>query len=349
MTKEEVRQIFELSKENYLSNIQPSDSPTVFLFGGQGAVGKGSLILKVKENNPSKKHIFSINGDNYRVEHPQHKELASNPETYSEKTQIFSSVFTEGFIEESMAHRLDVCVEGTMRNPDTPFKTAAKYKENGYRAEAYVIAAPKEFSSLNLYTRYANEVVKGKTARLADKRSHDLAVDGLPVSLDYLYNEKILDAIHIYNCFSKREIAAYHLENGKWDNAMLPSLVVSQTREEQKTDIETICDLIERSRQIDRIKLSEAIIEEVKKARKDLLSLLAKDQKPSKVFELKDRTLAVRLPDSETSKRLNSQEITLYNMFKGKEEESLLLSALTRIHQNSDLNRQVSIQQSFKR
>ncbi len=349
MTRDEVLEVFQKRKDAYLSEIHPTEKPTAFLLGGQGAVGKGTLMNKVKQNNPNITSILSVNGDLYRTEHPDADSLLKDPESFSEKTQTFSIVFTEGLINEAISGQYNVVVEGTMRNPATPMKTAGMFKENHFRVEAYAIAAPSEFSSLNIYTRYANEVAVFGKGRLADRQSHDNAVKGLLISLDTLYQEKAVDAIHIFNCFARNEVATYHLENGRWDNAMLPSLAVSQTREEQKTDIETICDLIERSRQIDRIKLSEAIMEEVKKVRKDLLSLLAKDQKPSKVFELKDRTLAVRLPDSETSKRLNSQEITLYNMFKGKEEESLLLSALTRIHQISDLNRQVSIQQSFKR
>lgn len=39
-----------------------------------------------------------------------------------------------------------------MRNPDVPLKTAQKFKDAGFRVEAYIIAAPKEFTQLDFTT-----------------------------------------------------------------------------------------------------------------------------------------------------------------------------------------------------
>ena len=73
---------------------------------------------------------------------------------------IFSSVLrTERLIEEAIKRKCNIIIEGTMRNPDVPLKTAQKFKDAGFRVEAYIIAAPKEFTQLGLYNRYQEEVL----------------------------------------------------------------------------------------------------------------------------------------------------------------------------------------------
>lgn len=270
----EVRQLFEQSKRGYLLDLFPSKNPVAFLLGGQGASGKGGLTGRIQENNDFEEGFFSINGDLYRKQHPRHEELSKNPETYSAKTQIFSNVFTEGFIEEAIKRKLNVSVEGTMRNPDTPLSTAAMFRENGYRVEAYVIAAPPEFSSLNLYTRYANELQRGEKGRLANKKSHDTAAEMMPKTLDILYKKKAVDAIHIYSCFAENKVESYHLENGVWDKKTLPSEIIRTAREEQRQNLDIIKKLLERSKIIESVTANKNILSEVEKARTKLKMLL---------------------------------------------------------------------------
>lgn len=348
MTREEVFDIFQKRKDAYLFDMHPVENPTAYLLGGQGAVGKGALMNKVKNENTGMSSVLSINGDVYRTEHPDESNLKKEPETFSQNTQIFSSVFTEGLINEAISGQFNVVVEGTMRNPETPMKTAEQFRKNGFRVEAYAIAAPGEFSTLNLYTRYANEVSTAGNGRLADKKSHDTAIEGLPISLDALYKEKAVDAIHIYSCFAKEKVFEYTLQNGNWNSSELPSQIVARSREEQKNDIPTILSILERSREIDKLGLPPSIMKEVNKARRNLLNLLAIGEKPAQVFELKDKTLAIRYPGETDSHRLSEQEHTLFKMFQGKEESDLLMPALTRIHREQE-PQQMTVSKGLKR
>jgi hypothetical protein len=43
-----------------------------------------------------------------------------------------TTYFTEKLIEESIKNRLNVVVEGTMRNPKVPLQTAHLYKQAGF-------------------------------------------------------------------------------------------------------------------------------------------------------------------------------------------------------------------------
>ena len=299
MTKEEIKILFENNKKGYLFDLLPSSQPIAFLLGGQGACGKGQLIYCIQKDNNFKNGLFSINGDLYRKEHPRHEELAKSPESYSSETQLFSNIFTEGFIEESIKRKLNVSVEGTMRNPNTPITTASLFRKNGYKVEAYVIAAPAEFSSLNLYTRYANELTQGELGRLADKSSHDAAAEMMPVTLDVLYNSKAVDAIHIYSCFAKDKVGEYHLIDGIWDNKKLPSKVILKSRDIQRTDISTMQRLIERSSIIESVISNPNVLNEVQIARDNLNRLIKEEKAVQTIIERTKNSWARQLTNEQ--------------------------------------------------
>ena len=170
----------------------PSDTmPVGVLLGGQGAVGKGQLNLWAEKLYESHQFL-AINGDNYRIWHPDFNDLRKNIWTFSEKTQQFSAVFTEGFIRESFQRQLSFVVEGTMRSPEIPVRTATALRNQGYASAAFAIAAPKEISLMNVFNRYYREVQNKGFGRMVDISSHNDAVEGLPKSLDRLFYEKII-------------------------------------------------------------------------------------------------------------------------------------------------------------
>ena len=200
--------------------------------GGQGAVGKGQLNLWA-EKLYTTHQFLAINGDNYRIWHPEFDTLRKDIWTFSENTQNFSSVFTEGLIKEAFQRRLSFVVEGTMRFPETPVKTAIALRNHGYKSAAFAIAAPKEISLMNIFNRYFREVQNKGFGRMVDIESHNAAVDGLPESLDRLFHEKFVDRICVFDCFARTMVADYQLVNGDWDSQVLPSVVVLQTRKRQ--------------------------------------------------------------------------------------------------------------------
>jgi len=189
MQRHEVEAIFEREKGFLTRDCLPSSNLVAILLGGQPASGKSNLAVIADENNPSVTFLV-INGDDYRVYHPDHANLIKDVERYSEKTQIFSNVFTEKLIEEAIKNRFSVIVEGTMRNPNVPLETAIMFKEAGYRVEAYIIAAPEQLTREGLQVRYQQELHNKGFGRMADMRSHDEAVTGLLKSINTLYEKK---------------------------------------------------------------------------------------------------------------------------------------------------------------
>jgi len=232
MQRSDIEIIFELKKSDLTRNIQPSSNPVAILLGGQPASGKSNLAVIAEEEHENETFLI-INGDEYRIFHPQHDNLIKEVALYSEKTQIFSNVFTEKLIEEAIKNRFSVIVEGTMRNPDVPLKTAAMFKEAGYRVEAYVIAAPEQFTREGLQVRYRQELQNKGFGRMADLRSHDDAVTGLLQSVNALFKTKAVDKISIHTFLARERVGVYALKNDEWDCRLMPENVIEKARNKQ--------------------------------------------------------------------------------------------------------------------
>lgn len=218
--------------------------------GGQPACGKSFLLEIAKSDNIDKKFlsIMVIYTENFILK----RLLIKDPIKYPIETQIFSSVFTEKLIEEAIKSRYNIIIEGTMRNPDVPLKTAKMFKDAGFRVEAYIIAAPKEFTQLGLYNRYQEEVLSKGQGRLADIDSHNKAVNGLMKSANQLYSDKAVDKISIHTYLAKERIKDFNLVNGEWSCKSMPSIFIDESRAKQmknkeilKTNIQTGKELIE--------------------------------------------------------------------------------------------------------
>jgi adenylylsulfate kinase-like enzyme len=69
----EVEAIFEIKKSDLIGKYETSSNPIAILLGGQPASGKSNLAL-VAEKEHFNTIFFKINGDNYRIFHPQHDE-----------------------------------------------------------------------------------------------------------------------------------------------------------------------------------------------------------------------------------------------------------------------------------
>lgn len=237
MDRNYIEQIFEHSKERYLRDLSSVEYPTAYILGGQPSSGKSSISTKhINEEN-----ILIVNGDEYRIHHPRVKDLSTNVSEYSKETQEFSNVFTEGFIREAIARKFNIVVEGTMRRPEVVLATAKMFRDAGFRVEAHAIAAPEEFSKINIFHRYHKAIYQGEMGRLSDLEVHQQALEGLIKTLDRLYSEKAVDRIQIYSMFGDRIEGKYTLSlSGKWIGSTTPpSYIVALSRENQLRSLES--------------------------------------------------------------------------------------------------------------
>ncbi len=234
MDRKQVEAIFETLKESFLSSKVSIKNPIAYIFGGQPAVGKSNLENKME--HPAH-NILHINGDNYRVYHPDFISLIEQPKEFPSETQIFSNVFTEGLIKESINRRLSVSVEGTMRRPEIVLNTTSMFRAAGYRTEALCIVAPIEYSYVNTYHRYAQSLEDRGIGRLASLESIQETAKGIPNTLNELHRQKAVDTIRIFDIYAQRELKTYSLVNGKWDDMLTPpSMIVNSALTNQKNN-----------------------------------------------------------------------------------------------------------------
>ena len=235
LLKNEIESIFEKNKHRLLSFCAPVENPTAFILGGQGASGKSLLAQRIGRMYDSP--FLFINGDDYRIFHPQHEHLISNnTDDYSSLTQPFSNIFTENLINEAIKNKFNVIIEGTMRNQNVPYKTANLLKEYGFIVNAAVIAAHPKLTELNCYSRFFNEVSLNAFGRLADINSHNMAADNMPKSIDFLYQKKVVDSIHFFKPFPIEKLDVYNCKNGVWDKGVKPSIIIENERQKQIYD-----------------------------------------------------------------------------------------------------------------
>jgi hypothetical protein len=239
MLRNEIERIFSLNREALLEGQQISSSPLAVLLGGQPASGKSTLTRVAENENPDKKFI-KVNGDEYRIFHPEHDSLIGEIAAYSEKTQPFSNVFTEKLIEEAIKNKFNIIVEGTMRNPDIPLKTSAMFKTAGFKVEAYVIAAPALFTEAGIYFRYCKEMQAQGYGRLSDINSHNFAVTGLLKSVNALYRNKATDKISIHTYMASEKIKDFYRREHEWNCYIPPADFITQARNKQLKNNELI-------------------------------------------------------------------------------------------------------------
>jgi hypothetical protein len=245
----DVDTLFDKQKERLLEGMKPDPSPVAIILGGQPAAGKSALMNRAR-NVFSSRHFLLVNGDSYRVYHPDSDLIIKHDILhYSERTQIFSNIFTERLIALATENKFNISVEGTMRNPDVPMKTARVFRANGFQVHAYVIAAYPLISALGVDRRYEEEASRMGVGRLSDMNAHNAAARGLLDSVDRLYAEKAVDSIQIYSYLAQTQVRSINISNGKWDTGTCPSFYINRERGLQKMNRELISHHIELGQQ----------------------------------------------------------------------------------------------------
>lgn len=175
-----------------------TEEKQVFIFGGQPAAGKSSIINDVSDKLNG--NVVILNGDDYKMYYPNYSELArSDPDATSKLVQPYSNYVVDNLKQEAIAKGINVAVEGTMRNPDAAMTTAKQFGENDYKVEAYVVASNYHNSRVGIELRYETERAKNGYGRMVDPKSHDEAYNNLPNTLKELVDSGKFENITIVN------------------------------------------------------------------------------------------------------------------------------------------------------
>src|SRR3546814_19101992 len=90
-----------------------------------------------------------------------------------------SDLLVEMAIADAVQRRVNVLVEGTMRNPDVVAKTLRDFRGAGFETDARALAVSPELSSLGILQRYAAQKESRGVGRMTPSEAHQAAVTGM--------------------------------------------------------------------------------------------------------------------------------------------------------------------------
>lgn len=205
-----------------------SPQPTLLLLGGQPGAGKSTLHHAATKLFDGSAPPITIEGDHFREFHPQFSEFAaSDPYSMAAHTAKLASEMTRRVILHAVAHRSNIVLETTLRNPDLVANLVGNFKDDGYSVKAVAVVVKREVSELGIQNRF-EDLLRHARGRYTLTELHDAAYNNVPVSLDRLQEAKQIDALQLYS----RDALLYqnYLVNGVRTNPVLASQVIHQER-----------------------------------------------------------------------------------------------------------------------
>lgn len=170
----------------------------VAIIGGQPGAGKSSITQQVSTKFGD--NIVVLNGDDFKPYFPNYYDLlAIDPDSASNIVQPYSNYVVDQLKQELVKKQLNVMVEGTMRNAQTPLNTAIEFNQNGYISEAFVVAVNYFSSRVSCLERYEQDLTINGAGRSVAKESHDEAYNKIPNTIQSLLDSSELSNIIIYN------------------------------------------------------------------------------------------------------------------------------------------------------
>lgn len=179
-------------------NITTQINPLGIVLGGTPGAGKSILIAKAeKEMN---RNIISINGDDFRIYHPNFKEIFKQyGADFPKYTSEFSNKMVEKVIHEAKKQKFNLIVEGTFRRSDTPIKTLSELKEYGYKTKAMILVTNAEIAWNSTIERYNKDIESGFYARTVDRNHFDEVVGNLAQNVKTVLDSGKADQLIVYS------------------------------------------------------------------------------------------------------------------------------------------------------
>ncbi|HEY4533599.1 MAG TPA: zeta toxin family protein [Fusobacterium sp.] len=195
--KRSFQEIFQETAEILSRGKQRSENPTAYILGGQPGAGKSSMVRRISlelEGN-----IISINGDDFRKDHPQYFELLEKyGEEYVSHTASFSGKMVRELIDFAAKNKYHTIVEGTLRGKEVPLNTSKLFHQKGYRTVLQVLCVEPELSYQSTLSRYVEMKRRGMVARMTAKSHHDKVVAAILENVSQIYLSKEFDEIEIF-------------------------------------------------------------------------------------------------------------------------------------------------------
>ncbi len=186
-------------KDFVFKNKHSVESPEIYILGGQPGAGKSVLTKRVMQNFKDN-NIISINGDEFRLCHPQAQEIfKAHDKMFADYTDADFRTWTSDVFDAAIEGRYNMVFEGTMRTDRICTTIKEKLMKAGYRIHILVVAVPEIKSRISIYSRYQQQLEKYPIARFTSRFSHDAAYVGMIDTLKKIEDEHLYDTITVCN------------------------------------------------------------------------------------------------------------------------------------------------------
>jgi len=220
LSEAEHQAIFEHNiKPDLFASAKSVDAPVAVIFGGQPGAGKSAALDVAKDELAQRGGAVEIIGDDLRSYHPKYDVLMrQDDKTAAFYTDRDSGRCVEKAIEEAKARRVNIVIEGTMRDGAKVSATMDTLRAAGYSIDARALAVNARLSEQGILQRYELQKATRGFGRMTTQDAHKAAYDGMLATLDRIEGEKLADRVTVYR---RRDEAVYtnELREGEWTHA----------------------------------------------------------------------------------------------------------------------------------
>lgn len=182
------------------SNKKPSENPKAYILGGQPASGKTRLINLLKTTEPEGENLIVINGDEYRVLHPDYLEICQKYDRVAPNhTQSFANELVEFVKLKCLKEKYSFIIEGTMRSYQTIERTINELISHDFIPELHVLSVPFEESLIGIFERYEYDKAQTGIGRFSPLSTHHEAFEKIPQNIQKASQDFPNIEIKVYN------------------------------------------------------------------------------------------------------------------------------------------------------
>lgn len=208
--------VFERIKADVFAHAKTADHPVAVIFGGQPGSGKSAALSKAMAELVPRGSAVEIIGDDFRGYHPAFGRLmAQDDKTAAFYTDRDTGHWVEKAIAYAKQQRMNIVIEGTMRDSNKVAETMTSLRAAGYEIDARALAVNSRLSWQGVMQRYEKQKLDRGNGRMTAPHSHQAAYDGMPVTLKRIEREKLADRVTLYRRGAE-VVYANTLQDGQW-------------------------------------------------------------------------------------------------------------------------------------
>lgn len=203
-------------KPDLFAGAKPSGRPVAVIFGGQPGAGKSASVDAAMRDLEPRGGAVQIIGDDMRGYHPQYARLmARDDKTAAFYTDRDTGLWVEKAIAEAKSQRVNIVIEGTMRDGNKVAETMQNLRAAGYEIDARALAVNKRLSQQGIIQRYENQKADRGTGRMTTPQAHQAAYDEMPATVERIERDKLADRVTLFRRGAEA-IYTNELNGGEW-------------------------------------------------------------------------------------------------------------------------------------